>query len=65
MSAWQLMLAEKLIQLAINNAPDPREAVDHLIDWAQAEIQNSPNNIDDLALPILRELEKSFGDPSD
>jgi len=65
MNAWQLMLAEKLVQIAIANSPDPREAVDHLIDWAQAEIKASPNKLDDLALPILRELESSFGDPSD
>jgi len=65
MSPWQLVLAEKLVQIAIAHAPDPREAVDYLIDWAQAQIKASPNKIDDLALPILRELEESFGDPSD
>jgi len=65
MNAWQLMLAEKLVQIAIANAPDPREAVDELIDWAQRTIKASPNKIDDLALPLLRELEESFGDPND
>jgi hypothetical protein len=65
MSAWQLVLLEQLVKAIVSASPDPRETVDDLIDWAQAKIKASPNKMDDLALPILHELEKAFGDPSD
>jgi len=103
MNAWQLMLLERVLSIALKSAPDPadayaafvawvqektnatvnefddmlvpllrlaqtesaREAFDDVIDWLQLHITESRTQLDDLALPLLDELERSFGDPSD
>lgn len=65
MTQWQIYLLGQAVQTMLQLAPDPRDVADTLIDMAQAKIKETPNKFDDALLPILDELERSFGDPSD
>ena len=65
MSEWQIYLLTQAVQTMLRVAPNPREIADDWIDMAQAKIKETENQYDDLLLPILDELEVSFGDPSD
>ena len=65
MTEWQIYLLMQAVQTMLRVAPNPREIADNLIDMAQAKIKETTNQYDDLLLPVLDELEVSFGDPSD
>jgi len=54
MNAWQLMLLEKVVSIAIKNAPNPADAYAAFVAWVQEKTNATVTQLDDLLVPLLR-----------
>lgn len=67
MDSMKLWLIQQLISTIVLKLDEGtlRQAANGLIEAAEAAARRSENKLDDSVLPLLAQLDKAFGDPSD
>jgi len=67
MDSMKLWLIQQLIATIVIKLDEDtlRQAANGLIEAAESAIHRSENKLDDNLLPLLEQLDKAFGDPSD
>jgi len=67
MDSMRLWLVQQLISTIVLKLDEDtlRQAANGLIEAAETAVIRSENKLDDSVLPLLEQLDKAFGNPSD